>query len=495
MIEVEQEQVLKLEYVLEQASEGGYQQRNLHTFDPDDPRTRQTYFTYQDGSPYAGAFNKDFKTDTYYTGVTFGQWSEKLVELKKPVKIDPNDTKKLPTLESELRTYENSFVGVDNFEFLRNLSPDDRVDRPLEQIALMNARALPISQYPRGLVPPNGFVATVDQSFQPLQTVQPTQPATQFQAPAVARPVLQPTADELMMRAPAMAPAEAPAEAPAMAPAMAPASQDDPIVQERMRILLRDLSTLQRDIDDKLAKLPLNSKYVSRLNTLKLDLMRSIEGSYMEVDTLRSMDSVLTSFETVWGRMKRTVDNEIKASETTAVTMTPARRARTQGAPADEAGPSSATGSTARVISEEGVRLLSPVETQQREEALRESSPRSSTTTEVVDGIAIPIELQPRKMRDERKRYVMLYQLTNGLLSNNLYILASSFKHARRNETADERLSQNRDEIAKLVESLKDMPNRQSNAFYIEKVFNVPNAIAQKYAIANDIVARRLRQV
>jgi hypothetical protein len=28
----------------------------------------------------------------------------KLVELKKPVKIDPNDTKKLPTLESDLGT-------------------------------------------------------------------------------------------------------------------------------------------------------------------------------------------------------------------------------------------------------------------------------------------------------------------------------------------------------------------------------------------------------
>ena len=167
-----QEQILKLEYVLEHS---GNQPRTLTTFDPDDPRHRLAYFKYKDGTLYDGIFNKDFVTNQYYTGKVFSASSVKLIRLQTPIKMEPDDVKKLPTLDSELRTYENSFVGTDDFSFLLNSGPDDPVDKPLEKLALMAARAMPMADYnrnfvqqgldmrmPNGTVPPIGELSNIN---------------------------------------------------------------------------------------------------------------------------------------------------------------------------------------------------------------------------------------------------------------------------------------------------------------------------------------------
>ena len=297
MIEIEEEQILKVEYVLAQL---GNKPRDLTTFDPDDPRNRMTYFTYQDGTPYSGATNKDFTTGIYYTGVNYDTGSLKLIQLKKPVKLDPNDVKKLPTLDSEMRTYENTFVGVDDFTFLQNLTPGDKVNRPLEQLALIASRAMPMSTTPRGFVQQG--LAMFDPTYVAPQSVsvrQDVPPPSALVAPTVSAPVLQATENDMLMNKGALRKANIP-------PEQIGAYMDD--LLNRYDALTNEATTI-RDHFDKNTDIEWarTSKFIT-------DFYNEAAVAFDVRDEDKSVSELLRivpEYERIWGRMKPLLENAI----------------------------------------------------------------------------------------------------------------------------------------------------------------------------------------
>lgn len=135
-----------LEYTLKEKALRALDSDNAQLFDNDAyDSTMNVYYYTLNGKGYNGAVNRNHRDDTYYTGVNFGKYSKKLVKLKTPIAIPKKKVKLLDRLDRETRTIENSFMGDNAFEDLLSLSPNDKVDRPLEKLAILTARSLPFA--------------------------------------------------------------------------------------------------------------------------------------------------------------------------------------------------------------------------------------------------------------------------------------------------------------------------------------------------------------
>lgn len=134
-----------------------------------DPQQKATYLLL-DGKPYTGSYNRDFKTNKYFTGVRFSESSRKLTLKKDAVPV--NETvQQIPELDRELRTYENFFTDesmLEGFAF----SGDGSM--PSTGGGIMSGVALPFATSSRtlqrsGVVPRPSFgINTIGGAGQPI---------------------------------------------------------------------------------------------------------------------------------------------------------------------------------------------------------------------------------------------------------------------------------------------------------------------------------------
>ncbi|KAJ1628037.1 hypothetical protein T492DRAFT_841892 [Pavlovales sp. CCMP2436] len=121
---------------------GNLPREGLMNYAEHDPRNKATYFTLN-GAPYAGPYNRNFETNSYYTGVRLSLYSEKLKLLTKAVEVGDEDAfvEPIDKLARVPRRLEEYFVGDANLEVLAGLK-NNSLENPLESVAGMVARTI-----------------------------------------------------------------------------------------------------------------------------------------------------------------------------------------------------------------------------------------------------------------------------------------------------------------------------------------------------------------
>jgi hypothetical protein len=127
-----------------------------------------------------------------------------------------------------------------------------------------------------------------------------------------------------------------------------------------------------------------------------------------------------------------------------------------------------------RVITERGVRELTPEEMRIHEQMLKGEIE-----------IEIPMSIKSIRNGVERKRvtnrYSMLVKNTEGRFDDNLYVEKALLKYTSRNDIARQFLAENAAMISDILNVVRFIKNKESNTWYVRTFFNVPNRVAEEF--------------